>query len=99
MKWLHGAGSSSSWLNIIIYNTLLVWCDVNKYFNIATVISVHESRSTRLDQECWTEWTSKDSSNFTHLLVSDSVRQFEQIRADLDISNKKLDQYLKIGHF
>lgn len=40
------------------------------------------------------EWTSKSISNFTHLLVSDSVKSFEQIRADFDISHKDFYMHL-----
>lgn len=46
-----------------------------------------------------TEGTSKGLSNFTHLLVSDSVKPFEQIRANFDIFNKGVYKYLHIRHF
>lgn len=91
--------------NIIVYNTLLVWRDVRKYLNIAPVISLHSPLALNPDLPeqirsiGLMEWTSKGLSNFTHLLVSDSVKSFEQIRADFDISHKDFYKYLQIRHF
>ena len=84
---------------------LLVWQDVRKYLNIAPVISLHSPLALNPDLPAHissiglTEWSSKGLSNFTNLLVSDSVKSFEQIRADFDISHKDFYKYLQIRHF
>lgn len=93
-------------LNYLVYNTLLVWQDVKQYPNIAPVISPSspgfESKCTSTDQEYWFDGVDllyKGLSAFTDLLVSDSVKSFEQIRADFNITHKYFQTYLQICHF
>lgn len=45
------------------------------------------------------EWSSKGPSNFMDLLDSNSVKSFEQIRANFNISHKDFFKYLQICHF
>ena len=45
------------------------------------------------------ECTSKGLSNFTDLLVYNTVKPFEQIRADFNIPHKDFYQYFQNCHF
>ena len=83
--------------NIIIYNTLLARRDVKKYLNIAPAISLCSPLALNPDLPAQIrsiglmDWMSKGLSNFTDLLDSDSVKSFEQIRADSSLYRISLE--------
>lgn len=91
--------------NMIIYNTLLAWRDVKKYLNIPFDISVRSplvlnpDLPVQLRSIGLIEWSSKGLSDFAGMLASDTLKSFEQIRSDYDISNKDFFKYLQIRHF
>lgn len=72
----------------------MVWRDGKKHPNVAPVVSLRSPLALNPDLPAQIgsiglmEWTSKGLSNFTDLLVSGSVKSFEQIRADFNITHK-----------
>ena len=91
--------------NTMVYNTLLVWRDVKKYLNISPAISLWSPLTLNPDLPAQIrsigllEWSSRGLSSFTDLLVSDSVKSFEQIRADFNIPRTDFYKYLQMRHF
>lgn len=70
--------------NPIIYNTLLVWKDVGKYLN--NIISL---RSPITRKACQT---------LTTLFRQDTVKSFDQIRTDFEISNNDIFKFLQLQY-
>uniref|UniRef100_A0A3Q3H395 Reverse transcriptase domain-containing protein n=2 Tax=Kryptolebias marmoratus TaxID=37003 RepID=A0A3Q3H395_KRYMA len=91
--------------NFIVYNTLLAWRDVKKYLNISPTLSSWSSLTLNPDLPAeirnigLSEWSSRGLSIIMDILDSDSVKSFEQIKADFNISNRDFYKYLQIRHF
>ncbi|MEQ2212973.1 hypothetical protein XENOCAPTIV_007688 [Xenoophorus captivus] len=79
--------------NFIVYNTLLAWRDVRKYLSISPTLSSWSLLTLNPDLPAeirsigLSEWSSKGMSNIMDILDSDSVKSFEQIKANFNISN------------
>ena len=80
--------------NTVVYNTLLLWRDVKRYLNISPVISIQSPLAlnhglpAQIRSIGLMKWTLKDLSDLTELLISNSVKSFELIRADFNKPHK-----------